>query len=141
MRLFGLFAVILLAGCTKPEPPPVASVVEVQPEQQREPLAPPETVTQSSSTEPTAGPAAQREIDMVRNATPDDRTARLANCKLREELQNRIGALEAELAELHVKYSDIHPRVVAAKRALDSLVQQGLKECVDQIQQDSPGHI
>jgi hypothetical protein len=124
MRSFGLVAVLVLAACTKPEPQPVASVEEPQP---------------APSPEPAQHPVSG-ELRATR-ATPDDPTARLANCKSREELQNRIDSLKTELADLRLKFTDKHPDVVAVLAELDRLVQQGLAECVEQIQVESPGHI
>jgi hypothetical protein len=124
MRSFGLVAVLVLAGCAKPEPPPVASVEEPQPAPSPEPAQHPVGVELRATT-----------------ATPDDPTARLANCKLRDELQSRIDSLKNELAQLRLSFTDKHPRVIGVKESLDRLVQQGLSECVDKIQTDAPGHI
>ena len=120
----GLIAVLACVACRKPEPQPVAVVEEPQP---------------APSPEPAQHPVSGELQTTV--ATPDDPTARLANCKLREELQSRIDSLKKELDDLRLKYSDKHPSVVALKGTLDRLVQQGLAECVEQIQVDSPGHI
>ena len=64
MRLFGLVAMLVLAGCTKPEPQPAASVEEPQPAPSPEPAQPPVRAALQTTT-----------------ATPDDPTARIANCK------------------------------------------------------------
>ena len=124
MRSFGLVVVLVLAGCTKPEPQPVASAEEPQPAPSPEPAQHPVSV------------ALQATI-----ATPDDPTARIANCKLPEDLDRRISETKKEFDQLRKKYSDDHPEMVRIRRRLDALVQEGLQQCVEQIQVESPGHI
>ena len=59
-------------------------------------------------------------------ATPidDDPTAKIANCpKSREDLENKINELNAQLATLLLQYTDKHPRVVAVQETLNRLRQ------------------
>ena len=83
MRLFGLVAMLVLAGCTKPEPQPAASVEEPQPAPSPEPAQPPVRAALQTTT-----------------ATPDDPTARIANCKLVEASDERIRLAEMRRNEL-----------------------------------------
>ena len=135
MRSFGLVAVLILAGCTKPEPQPVASAEEPQPERPAN--------LQSES----PAPATQAVVDLLRSVeltrvpVDDDPTARIANCKLPDDVQQPITLLKSDLDAARLKYTDGHPEIVRMKRRLNALVQQALNQCVDQIQQDSPGHI
>jgi len=83
MRLFGLVAMLVLAGCTKPEPQPAASVEEPQPAPSPEPAQPPVRAALQTTT-----------------ATPNDPTARIANCKLVEASDERIRLAEMRRNEL-----------------------------------------
>jgi len=72
-----------------------------------------------------AGAACSAEHTTVA-ATPtdDDPTAKIANCpKLREDLENQINELKAQLATLLLMYTDKHPQVVALQAMLNRLAQ------------------
>src|SRR4051795_1044364 len=98
MRSFGLVAALVLAGCTKPEPQPVASVEETQPGPSPEPAPHPVSAELQATIVP-----------------PDDPTARVKNCNLPEALANRIRDAKERLDQLLLKYSNAHPYVVQTR--------------------------
>jgi len=107
MRSFGLVAALVLVGCTKPEPRPVASI----------PLAPaPQTV-------------------VVEPATVDafEGVHLTASCDFPEYVNKQIAlhlmALEGLNAQMRLEHTDRHSDVIEIQQHLAALVQRANNEC------------
>ena len=77
-------------------------------------------------------------IELTRTgpASAGDRPAgmtRSENCESSEELERSIREAEAHLDQLSLRYTELHPEVIRARRTLDELVQSSLSECVERI--------
>jgi len=73
-------------------------------------------------------PAADRDASSASDPLPTHK-----NCDLDAVTESRIRELEAKLADLQLRYTEIHPAVIAARRQLEEAKQDALSDCIERV--------